>query len=166
MLEVQPGSTAAVVLSQQQQLRPSMVAAVPYAFELRVHAVCLSGLDLPLLLPPSAALPPQYDVLPSLAEGVEDARAAAAAATEAAAEAEAAPLLDTAAAVDRVVGSAGGLTTESAAAAAASGVASDAVDVQGKVIILLASVLQTSLYCTTHTSHVTRATTPRSPLIN
>lgn len=53
-----------------------MCAAIPYAFELKVGSVVLSGLDLPELLPPSAALPPHYEVLPGLVDGVEDARLA------------------------------------------------------------------------------------------
>jgi hypothetical protein len=62
--------------SHSSLLRPSMTASIPSAFELRTASVCLWGLDLPLLLHPSAALPPQYEVLPGLADSVEAARVA------------------------------------------------------------------------------------------
>lgn len=75
------------------ELSPSVSAAVPYAFELKTASICLAGLDLPQLLHPSAALPPQFEVLLGLAGSVEDAQAAvqAAAAAVAAAAAPGAP---------------------------------------------------------------------------
>jgi hypothetical protein len=70
--------------SKVAELSPSVSAAVPYAFELKTASICLAGLDLPQLLHPSAALLPQYEVLPGLAGSVEDAQAAVQAAAAAA----------------------------------------------------------------------------------
>jgi hypothetical protein len=96
LLQVQPGSTAAHMLAellqagagahdhpQQQSLRqlpPSVCADIPAAFELKTASVVLAGVNLPLLLPACAALPPAHQLLPGLADGVAAARQAAAAA--------------------------------------------------------------------------------------
>jgi hypothetical protein len=83
-----------------------MSASIPYAFELKTAAVCLTGLDLPQLLHPSAALPPQYEVLPGLGSSVEDARTAAEAAAAAAVVEATAAAAAAAAAAAVVVGAA------------------------------------------------------------
>jgi hydrocephalus-inducing protein len=119
-----------------------MSASIPYAFELKTAAVCLTGLHLPQLLHPSAALPPQFEVLSGLDSSVEDARTAAEAAAAAVVEATAAAAAAAAAAAGEGSGDAGtraagkaapAATAEAAAAAAA---ISDSVEVQGEENVL------------------------------
>lgn len=59
-----------------RRLRPHVGHRVPMAFELRAESVCLWGLDLPALLPNTAALPRPRTLL-LLEEDVAAARSAA-----------------------------------------------------------------------------------------